>query len=454
VSDRDIEQRALDDLLSSFREAGQMDSQGSFTMAGRKAAGKLAQSLLPEPADWILKVVQGACRAQAPALSISQTRRATHVEFQLPYLLDIQAFEASLTQGSTSYQSGIDELSTALRVLGLGQQRSWVARLRGAETTTWVLVKDGEASLETVAERAGETGVTEVLIGIAFPPGQTGKVGGLVRFGAAVQHEHEALSVRARACPIPLLLDGERLDTLQRESTLESFEHEAFLGVAFGQEPQLAPLAPPGGLQESELGRWRDRFTDPRPYFVPSPPVAGCSSVLRVAFRYQRERHTRGERLRAFRPLPTSSRVLLLRHGVVVGKRNLGISEPIAVDVYLNSDQVRSDLSGLAVEVQPEHVQAARQELRGLGGFLTVLESRLEAHVCRPRPSEVVGYTGLSALALLLTPWPIKLLTLGGSAFQLHAASQQYRRLVRDCTDQVRLFHQRHCQSSSPLPIG
>jgi hypothetical protein len=441
------EEKTLDHFLSSFREAGQLDSQGSFTMAGRKAAGKLAKSLLPDPADWILKVVQGACQARAQELRISQTSRATHIEFQLPYLLDVRALEHSLTQGASAVQDGIDDLSKALRVVGLGQDRSWVARLRTGETTHWVLVKDGEASLETVTGQAGQPGVTDVLIGIAFPPGQAGKVGGLVRFGAAIQNEHEALAQRARACSIPLLLDGCRLDTLQRSDGLGGFEAEAFLGVTLGGDISGRPITPPLGLKQSQpAGALGDRFRDPAPFFYPDPgPGASGSSILRVAFRYQRERHARDGSTYLFRPLASPSRVLLVRHGVVVGKRNLGLTEPIAVDVYLNANEDRTDLSGLEVEVLPEHVETARSEVRTLGPFLGDLEAHLANYVTRPKSRDLALYGSVSGLALLLTPWPVKLLAVGASVLQIRSASQQYQRLVGDCRQEITTFQHRYC---------
>lgn len=448
------EEKTLDHLLSSFREAGRLESRGSFTMAGRKAAGKLAKSQLGDPADWILKVVQAVCQAQAPKLSISQTSRATHIEFELPYLLDIRALEKSLTQGVTAAQSGVDDLCTALRVVGLGQDRSWVARLKTGQTTHWVLVKDGEVSLETETGQSGQAGLTEVLVGIAFPPGQSGKVGGLVRFGAAIQNEHEALAQRARACPIPLLLDGHRLDTLQRADGLGGFEREAFLGVAYGQDPSLAAIDPPPGLQQSEPSQFADRFNDPRPFYLPPPEGSESgSSVLRVAFRYHRERHARDGETYAFRPLPTPSRVLLVRHGVVVGKRNLGLTEAIAVDAYLSSNEARTDLSGLEVEVLPEHVEAARSEIKALGPFLATLERHLVYHVARPQPKEMLLYGSISGMALLLAPWPIKLLAVGASAVQLKSVARQNQRVIKDCATEVVLFKQRYCQNPQNLEV-
>ena len=449
------EKHTLNHFLSSFQEAGRLDSTGVFTMSGRKAVGKLASRLLAQPADWVLQVVQAACRADAPELRVSQTSKATHLEFQLPYVMDFQALERSLTMGTVSAQPGIDELSSALRVVGLGQDRSWVARFRTGQATHWVLVKGGEASLETVPEESGCPGVTEVLVGVAFPAGESGKVGGLVRFGAAIQNEHEALAQRARACPIPLWLDGERTDTLQRANTLTGgFEHEAFLGVALGHEPSQPPISAPRGLVQSQPSRVRDRFIDPRPFYLPSfDNQSSGSSVLRVAFHYSREQHARNGRTHLFRPLPIPSRVLLVRHGVVVGKRNLGITEPIAVDVYLNGNHERSDLTGLEVEVTPGHITAARAELKELEPFFATLLNELEAHRARPNTREVALYGGLGGLALLLAPWPLKLAALGATAAKLHLTTVQHQRVLGDCLVELAAFRQRHCGHSQPWQL-
>lgn len=444
------EEQTLGHFLASFREAGRLDSQGGFTMAGRKAAGKLAQCLLPEPADWILKIIQAACRAEASELRISQTSKATHLEFHLPYALDIQAFERGLTLGASCSQAGLDELATALRVVGLGQNRSWVARLRTGETTHWVLVQAGEVSLETVSGQNGRKGITEALLGIAFPPGESGKVAGLVRFGAAIQNEYEAVAHRARACPIPLWLDGQRADTLQRAGTLSGeFENEAFLGVALGQEPGRSPIRAPRGLQQSQPSPVRDRLIDPRPFYQPDLEGEG-SSLMRVSFHFQKEPHARHGGSYLFRPLPIASRVLLIRHGVVVGRRNLGITEPIAVDIYLDASQERTDLTGLIVEVDDGHVQRARAELKSLEPFLTGLVASLEAHRARPMPRDLALYGGVSGLALLLAPLPLKLVTFGFSAFKLHDAARQHRQVLKDCLNELALFRQRHCGHGQP----
>ena len=440
-------QAGIDDLLSSFQEIGQLDSQGVFTLSGKRAAGKLARHLLGEPTDWILKVVQAACHAQASELRLTQTHKATHISFTVPFALDTRAFEMSLTQAQPASQPGLEDLTMGLRAVALSQERNWVARLRTGESTHWVLVSDGEVSVEAGGSEPSADR-TELLIGVAFPPGQVGKVGGLVRFGAAIQNEHEVLHARVRACPIPLFLDGKRLDDLARSDDLASMETEVFLGVDLGRQATgLAPVSAPQGLRVSPESSFRDRFLDSQPFHLPSfPEPAQGSSLLRVAFRFQRESRSSQARVPRLRPLTTPSRVVLLRHGVVVGRRSLGITEAIACDVYLNADQMTANLTGLEVEVTPEHADLARREISDLGSYLQQLGTALEGH--KGKPSRIDWAKG-AALAggtlFFLTPWPLKLVGVGIAAGHLHSASRHYSGIVKECAEEVRRFSWRYC---------
>lgn len=444
-------QDGLEELLLSFEETGQLDSRGVFTLAGRRAAGKLARSLLPEPADWILKVVQSACRAKASELRISQRGKATHVAFSLPFQLDLRAFELSLTQAQAASQPGVEELATALRVLGLAQDRSWVARVTQGKAVHWILANQGEVSVEVAERLDSEATTSDLLLGIAYPPGQAGKLGGLVRFGAAIQNEHEALLTRTRACPIPLFLDGSRLDDMARTDGLASIENEAFLTVALGHASSELPCVSwPSGLSISQNSKFQDRFWDPRPYFLPDlARGATGSSLLRVAFRFQKEPRTSRTNGTRFRSLVTASRIVLIRHGVVVGQRNLGLSAPIAIDVYLNADDLAGNLSGLEVEVLPLHADQARREIEALGPCLRELGRALSGHRGRPSKTDWVLGAGLGlGAAALLVPWPIKLLGLGMTAIHLRTASQQYRGLVAECASELTKFSVRYCEVS------
>lgn len=69
VSDSQI--IGMEDLLGRYREAGQVDSSGSFTLDPKKAIEKLAEFQLPSSYHWILKLVQSLHLSGARVIDIT-----------------------------------------------------------------------------------------------------------------------------------------------------------------------------------------------------------------------------------------------------------------------------------------------------------------------------------------------------------------------------------------------
>lgn len=61
----------MEDLLGRYRDAGQMDSTGSFTLDPKKAIEKLSEFSLPTSYHWILKLVQSLHLSGASVIDIS-----------------------------------------------------------------------------------------------------------------------------------------------------------------------------------------------------------------------------------------------------------------------------------------------------------------------------------------------------------------------------------------------
>lgn len=61
----------VEDLLGRYREAGQIDSTGSFTLDPKKAIEKLAEFALPSVYHWILKLIQSLHLSGASVIDIS-----------------------------------------------------------------------------------------------------------------------------------------------------------------------------------------------------------------------------------------------------------------------------------------------------------------------------------------------------------------------------------------------
>jgi hypothetical protein len=61
----------MEDLLGRYREAGQIDSTGSFTLDPKKAIEKLSEFSLPTPYHWIMKLIQSLHLSRAQYIDVA-----------------------------------------------------------------------------------------------------------------------------------------------------------------------------------------------------------------------------------------------------------------------------------------------------------------------------------------------------------------------------------------------
>ena len=390
----------LDSYLSKFRERGRHDSEGVFTVAGTRAIGKLAEFLLPDKTDWLLKMVQAACLGGAAQIQINQTHKSTQIHIPLPFELDLDLFEKKLISPSTQgLQPGVSDLIAGLRAVGIGQLRDWVISLTIGREKAFVTCVEGQVTSERFHGDEAQAAVTEVVIGVSYPSNESGKLGGLIRFGEAVQNENSALSQKARACPIPLLFDGRRLDDLGEPKLLNALSPRASLGINVTMQPGNPRLAVPKALQAVDSPTEAKEFHAQAPFLVPELPKDGLAgSVVRWYYNYgRREEPGRGHVF--LQAIPTPSRVYLVRHGVVVGRKNLGVTHPISADVFISADHLRSDLSGLNIDPTTEETEFAKESMRLSSEFLRSLTDKLASVESRPFSKDLLFYGGLGALS-------------------------------------------------------
>lgn len=432
----------VQDLIESFRKEGRLDSEGSFTIASRRAAGKLAAHQLVEEADWILKVVQSACKSQAEELTINQAAKATHITFTLPYVIDLKQFEACLNQGLASYQPGIGELCTALRSVGVRQRRAWVARLSTEKYTHWVSCEHQEIGIETTAAESFLSNHTTVLLGIAFPQGEAGRIGGLVRFGAAVQNEYIALRERAYACPIPLIVDGKRVDTLTPPNDLGNENQTLLLGLALGHTPNGEPISIPKGFCQKTDKFFRSNFPT---YLDPENPTSSGSSLISLNFNYRIQKKGYSITCEA-RPVPST--VLLIHHGVIVKKQTFGIIDPIQAQIYICADKIPTDISGLRVNETATHFSDPLQELLGLELFTRKLLISLPKY--QPKPNFIKLSTLLFAGVIMNIVWtPAGILMLGYTCNEATKEARRLKEALAKSTKYLADFAKKYCNYNS-----
>jgi hypothetical protein len=431
----------LDSYLSRLRERGQHDSEGFFTVAGTRAIGTLAEFLLPEKTDWLLKMVQAACVGSATRMSVKQTHHSTQIHIPFPDAFDMGSFERALISPSTSgANQSLADLVAGLRAVGVGQLRDWVASLTVGQEKVFVTCVLGQVTSERVRTEEPPVEGTDVHVGVAYPSNQSGKIGGLIRFGEAVQNEHQALIQKARACPIPLYLDGHRIDDMGEPSLSNVLHPRAFLGINVTSQPGHPSIQIPHALQSADSPSQAKEFHSQAPFLVPELPQerqAGC--ILRWYYNYSR-REEPGKGHIFLQAVPSPSRVHLVRHGIIVGRKNLGVSHPVSADVFVCGDHIRSDLTGLRLDPSTEEVEFAKEGIRLSLGFLEDVLEKLIAIESRPFSKDLLLYGGLGALSLL-SPW-FALKAVGGavSGLMLALANKGDARVLVDCIAKLEEF--------------
>ena len=141
-----------------------------------------------------------------------------------------------------------------------------------------------------------------------------------------------------------------------------------------------------------------------------------------------------------FQEIPSPSRICLIRHGVMVAEKNMGLLHPISVDVFLPADHLRSDLTGLKVRPTDEDIALAKDEIRAALPFLERLFFQLQEHSPRPKKRQLLMYGGLGALGLLIPTLALKAVAGTVSTVLLARAAQQHQEIVNDCIKHLESF--------------
>lgn len=138
-----------------------------------------------------------------------------------------------------------------------------------------------------------------------------------------------------------------------------------------------------------------------------------------------------------FQPVPTPSRLHLVRRGVLVGSRFLGFHHPVSIDVFLQADHLRSDLTGLRVTSTDTEIEQAKDEIKRADEFLRGLLSELKGHQSLPRKSELLLYGGLGALGLMFPPLALKAVAGTFTTLMLAKAAHNHKLVVKECIRQL-----------------
>lgn len=380
------QQKKLEDFLARAREGGEFDSEGHFTLNRHKAAGKLAAFLLPKGGYWLLKVVQAATLLQAESLSIEEGRCALTIHLEAEREPEHGKFTQSLLSADLE-ETWTSQLAQALRAVGIGEARGWFSTLSGGGQTTHLACTDGNLSCETLSEGVKRGLEWKLTVELA-PPEDRPETG--------------VLPGRALTCPVPLTVNGLRLDTLQFP---QEHEYQSFpIGVRWVVSPDGNRLQIPPAVRQP--GTWT---------YVPTFTLnARVNRMIAARFNYVSVRAGTD-----VRPVRTESSLSLVRHGVVVARRSLDIIHGVSVDIFLHAQDEWMDLSGLKADPPQSLMDSAEEEVTSFNGSLRDLSRQMSERRWTPKAVHLWCWCGLGLLSGLVSPIAIPVVGAGAVSWAL-----------------------------------
>ncbi len=228
----------LRDYVASQKGEGRRHSEGEFTLDPGRSLEKMARFSLPFEGAWAVKVVQAVVASGVrTSLKVYQTRKATRFVFK----------------GEPDWS--FERVATQLTDPREGRDRS----LYHLAQAFWTLLAAGEERFEVFLE--GVPGRLAWNGELGFQDGKKSKVsmievhhrraGGLFNLASAAAQSNvlQAISRRCFFCPMPLVLDGRRLDSVQRCPYHGSKEP-----LRFGKAACPPLELPPGSIEPLDPG--------------------------------------------------------------------------------------------------------------------------------------------------------------------------------------------------------
>jgi len=440
------ESKGIDGLLQSARGLGELDSSGSFTIAGEAAIGKLAAFQLPRKTAWLLKIVQAAVVSGAPEIRIFQTNETTSFRFSPPDELCMETLKKALlspqVQGSDIYR----HLAVGLRAVGFGDRRQFTLAYDFSDTRTLFGWNGKELSQRAEANPDGPGPALH--IGVAFPPEDMGRsLGGLKKSAGRATQEYEEVVRNGEACPIPLYFDGRRLDGLSAPLSDDTKANVSLLSVGwapYSENSRFPPLQVPSALQTYDEN-WRptDKFTDNR-IFLFSGDLAHtqASSLAKLHYSYRIVHHRSKYKSFKFESVRRESEYLWVKDGVICQRdRSWQKQSPISFQLFLSADDLDTDISGLMlrnVDQLERRKNLAREQLQfQVENTLAAIEK----HIPKPFGFHSAIYGTMGVVFTMLGP-----VTMGkgfiGTAMIVGLALSAYdkRQILEDCRYHLRRF--------------
>ena len=243
----------LEKYLRAQSSEGQKDSEGTFSISQDEALKKLAGFQLPFEGAWALKIIQAAVAAGG-CESIGVTLSRSEQCFVLAGLQNwsLESVESALLDLDRGKDRSIQHLVTGLRGVGFSDLRGFWLGLPGEEfALTW----DGRELKRLPIEHPVRHPVLNITCKALFEEGGFFGLSSLLAARERNATTQRVLATLAYTCPVPLELDGLRLDALEFNPHHGWGKVSQLLALGFAESDQLPQLVLPrrtGGVLSSD----------------------------------------------------------------------------------------------------------------------------------------------------------------------------------------------------------
>ncbi|MCA9776424.1 MAG: hypothetical protein KC800_06905 [Candidatus Eremiobacteraeota bacterium] len=431
-------------LLQEAGNVGRLDSEGSFTISGDAALGKLANFQLPRKSAWILKIVQAAVTAEAAALSISQSNETTTFVFYPEMEFGVDELKEALLSPGLVGPRPVQHLAVGLRAVGFGDGRAFTLALDRQGVRTYFGWNGKE--LAQRAEALPPEAPPRLTLGVAFPPEDMGRsLGGLAKGKGRATEEYQEIVSNGEVCPIPLLFDGRRIDTMQAPHPDETLGNTATLSVGwtpYSEADGVPPLDLPKGMPERST-TWRptDKFTDSRVFFFDGDlKQTHTKCIVKLRYGYKVESHRSKHRSFKFQSLKRRSFYAWVKDGVICHREVSKIPvTPISFEVYLSADGLQTDLTGFQIKEDAEYVRRATLGKEQICFQVENTLHALQEHIPRPFSLHAATYGAVGLVFTLVAPMTVGKSLVGAFAFVgLALSAYDKKQIMDDCAHHLR----------------
>jgi hypothetical protein len=432
----------LDKFLNDHHQVGRVVSrESSFTMAREEALRKISGFQLPFRGAWAVKVIQSVV-AEGAGVPIRVDLTSREARFFLglsSFTLD--EFETAFHNPEPHPNRALRHLLSALWAAGIREKWAFQLNLPGEEDC---LIWNGEM-LRRVESRVRYS-CAYLAVGHQFTEkGTLGWVKGMIGSGSKNAEILTTLSSRCYVCPVPLTVDGRRLDSLQHCPSHGWAKHVFPLTMAYGEgELQPVPI-PPGTFEEIPSPHDpRQKMTFTVDHSGEGLTDAGKANLSAVEERasapvpfllsFFMEAVKRGKSI-SWDPYDADSMIYWVRDGVVVDEQPL-ISRKThsAVACYLNAEGLSTDMTTFHLADSSERQRRlilARQSVGEKLWELEHLSSSLDDMVQRGKTFGYVtgGFMALAGVGMLfVSPLHGAGLIVGGAVVGKSMASSRTTR--------------------------